>query len=179
MIFRFDDICINSNASNDWDLTGYLFNRFPGCKIIWAVAPLVFNDCGERIYPEILNAKSDIANLLKVQGCGIPEIHPEVIRAGHGMWHIDHRLMGYEFQAASIISSCALVNGKVFVPPFNKYNNHTIEICKSQGIELIKFEDGWKCMEHEKYEKETKMWYLHARHWTVEKMERWLSEFTK
>jgi len=39
------------------------------------------------------------------------------------------------------------------------------KICTELGLELIKFENGWKSMEHESFDNQHNLWYLHHREW--------------
>ena len=78
-----------------------------------------------------------------------------------------------EQQEMSILISCSLVKAKVFIPPFNKWNIFTENICKEHDIDLVKFEDGWKCMEYNKYNGEQKLWYLHHREFTLNTFKEW------
>lgn len=173
MIFRFDDICINSNPINDWALTDYLLEK--GYKVIWAVSPLVNKGCGERVYPRVMNAFSDHRLFFNVDKAGIPEIHPDVQKAGHGLWHIDHRLLSMELQEASILTSCSLIGARMFVPPYNKYNTDTISICKEHSIGIAMFEEGWLSAEYNEFDEKHKKWYLHSREWGVDKLIKWIN----
>ena len=74
----------------------------------------------------------------------------------------------------SIITSCSLAQGKTFIPPFNKWDKNTESICEEFGIELIKFEDGWLCMEYNSFDPEQELWYLHSREFTLEDFKTWL-----
>jgi hypothetical protein len=183
-VFRFDDICVNADMDTVHDMAQFLTNRFENCRIIFCVSPLVHNmgnETGknkERIFPKILNAMSDYRNFYKVNKCGIPEICEDeyginVDLAGHGLVHVDHRLLPKESQELSILTSCSLVNAKIFVPPFNKWNAKTEDICDEHNIELIKFEDGWKCMEYNDFNPTQKMWYLHHREFTLKEFCDW------
>lgn len=178
--FRFDDVCINSNMELTNSLTSHIINVFDGkAEIIWGVSPLVHDmsdyhgKAKQRIFPEILNAHSDWREFYQIDKCGIPPLRNDVTLAGHGLWHVDHRLLHYSVQEASIITSCALVNSVIFIPPFNKYDSATQLICDEHGIELIKFEDGWRSMEYNSYDIEHGKYYLHAREWTMEKLIEW------
>ena len=171
IIFRFDDVCINSDMELHNKMTDYLFEKFPDCKVMWAISPLVHDECGQRVYPKIFNAFSDIHAFFRPDSCGIPELHPKVKVASHGLIHIDHRLLTKEQQEMSILISCSLLKAKVFVPPFNKYNQHTQDICYENNIELIRFETGWNCMEYNICG--GKNIYLHAREFTFESFKKW------
>jgi hypothetical protein len=169
-------VCINADMELIQKMTEYLFSAN---YVIYGISPLVHRmEAGnytvrQRIFPEILNAMSDYRNFYKVELAGIPKIDHRVIRAGHGLIHADHRLLTKEVQELSIISSCSLVGANMFIPPFNKWNKDTESICKEHGIKLVKFEDGWRSMEHNSFDKHHDLWYLHAREWTFEKFVAW------
>ena len=177
-IFRFDDVCINANMGTIYDVTTYLLDHFPGCSILYGVSPLVFNNCGERVFPKILNAKSDFRNFYKVESMGFPKLgelkgHKQIFLAGHGLFHVDHRLLHRSAQEMSIIASCSLVGSNIFIPPFNKWNKDTEDICNENAINLVKFEDNWKSMEHNQYDPDHHKWYLHARDFDVTDTIKW------
>jgi len=88
--------------------------------------------------------------------------------------HVDHRLLKKEAQELSILVSCSLSKSKIFVPPFNKWNKDTDEICEEHGIELVKFEDGWLCMEYNNFDVNHDLWYVHSREFTVESFKKWI-----
>ena len=44
---------------------------------------------------------------------------------------------------------------------------------QEHGIELIKFEDGWLSMEHNKFNESHDRWYLHAREFTFDNFKKW------
>lgn len=181
-IFRFDDVSCNTNVNTLIAISQELTSRFPTCKILYGMSPLIHGNCGERVYPKILNAVSDYRNFYKVDFSGIPFIPEAEIKlmnvdyAGHGLFHIDHRLLSFECQEMSIIASCSLANSKIFIPPFNKWDANTEMICQENGIELVKFEDGWRCLEYEKWDASHNLWYLHSREWTVEKLKKWFGD---
>ena len=78
-----------------------------------------------------------------------------------------------EVQEISILISASLVKSKIFIPPFNKWNEDTEDVCYEHGIELIKFEDGWLSMEHNKFFDSHNKWYLHAREFDIENFKKW------
>ena len=171
MIFRFDDVCINSHLDLHRKMTDFLNKR--GIGVMWAVSPLVFNDDTQRIYPKELNPLSDYREYFKVNEMGMPEVSNLIIRASHGLIHVDHRLLHKSAQEMSIITSCSICDTRIFVPPFNKWNKDTEEVCRENGIELIKFEDGWLSMEHNKFIQNHDKWYLHARAFTFDSFKKW------
>ncbi len=178
--FRFDDICVNADMEKANSMAKILREEFPNCEILFCISPLVHDMSdtsgvtAERIFPKILNAHSDFRKYYEVDICGCPNIIPEVSRASHGLVHVDHRLLKKEAQELSILVSCSLSKSKIFVPPFNKWNKDTDEICKEHGIELVKFEDGWLCMEYNNFDVNHDLWYVHSREFTVESFKKWI-----
>ncbi len=174
MTFRFDDVCTNTDMDLHHDMTSYLFDKFPGCNVIWAISPLAHSGCGTRVFPKIWNAHSDYKIHYNLDKVSIPEVKDSrVIKATHGLIHVDHRLLTKEAQELSILLSASLVGAEIFVPPFNKWNKDTEDICKENGIKLIKFEDGWESMEYNTFGNRNNMLYLHAREWTLESFKNW------
>ncbi len=177
MIFRFDDICANTDMAKANAMGRILRTRYPNCEIWFCISPLVHDMSGaqssdkERIFPRILNAYSDFRNFYQVTRCALPDIIPEVSRASHGLIHVDHRLLTKESQEMSILVSCALARSSIFVPPFNKWNQDTADICQEHDIRLARFEDGWLCMEYNSFDPEHELWYLHSREFTIESFE--------
>ena len=176
MTFRFDDVCGTSDFRLLNSLTDFLIEKVPQGKIIWAVSPLVHSSQvkTQRVFPQEWNALSDYKihyNLDSHPSIGYSRLGITV--ATHGLIHADHRLLSRGAQELSILLSASLVGSRVFVPPFNKWNKDTEDICSENGITLIKFEDGWKSMEYNKFNEQTKFWYLHAREWTLDSFKKW------
>lgn len=178
---RMDDISINTDMKNAIEIAEYA--KEMGWDVIFCVSPLVNKSSDQRVYPKRYNAYSDHRLFYKMTHLGIPEFPAWIKRASHGLIHVDHRLMTKEAQEISIITSCYLVatsapvSGKMmFVPPFNKWNGDTMEICKEHNIELVMFESGWTCPEHEKYSESIDLWYIHSREWTVETFKKWMGK---
>lgn len=174
-VFRFDDICANSNMDEVREITDYLLSNFD-CQVLWAVSPLVHKSesKNQRVFPKILTAKSDFRNFYEVDNLGlINDIPKGVTLASHGLIHVDHRLLDYAAQEMSIVVSCSLVGNRIFVPPFNKWNKDTEAICKEHDINLIKFEDGWLSMEHNKNIENHNLWYLHHWNFNLKQVKEW------
>lgn len=177
MRFRFDDVSSNTDMGNLNELSQYIHQKFPKAEIQYAVSPLVFNiktgDIIERqrVFPKIFGAHSDHRIYFAVDGLGIPMNIPDYVEViSHGLFHVDSRLLTKEQQEMNIIAGCSLVKSKVFAPPFSKYNNDTISICKEHGIELQRFSDGWLCGEHETWKSFIENWYFHPRLWSIKKL---------
>lgn len=181
-IFRFDDVSICTMMSNCNAIANLLHSKFPDAEIQYAISPLVFNIETEddiekqRVFPKIFNALSDHRKFYEVTNLGIPQNIPYYIKIiNHGLFHLDSRLLTKEQQEMNIIAGCSLTKSKIFSPPFSKYNQDTIDVCEEHGIELHKFTDGWKCFEHEDWDENNELWYLHPRLWSVEKLKKYLS----
>lgn len=181
--FRFDDVCINADIDLINKMTTFMFEKFPDCVVLYGVSPLVHDMSYEknnvekqRIFPRILNALSDYKNFYRVDIAGLPEFHPKATLAAHGLIHIDHRLLPKSVQEISILISASLVKSKIFIPPFNKWNKDTEEICNENGIELVKFEDGWLSMEHNNFSDIHNKWYLHAREFKYDDFVKWFGD---
>lgn len=172
MTFRFDDISINTDMKVADSIAEHLHSL--GHRVIYAISPLVHSNCGERVFPKIINAKSSLTRHYSPDSIGIPVIPGFVSVASHGLIHEDHRLLDYAAQELSILVSCSIVGSKIFVPPFNKWNRDTEDICLDNDIYLEKFENGWLSCEHNDFDSNHKYWYLHSRDWTLEKFKEWL-----
>ena len=166
LTFRFDDICLNSDIFNATRKTIFLWETFPNCHVMWAISPLVQRKevALEGVYEPILKAHSDNTLLYRYDVMGIPEGIPYGVQViSHGLVHADHRLMSKGAQELSILTSTSLLNTNTFLPPFNHWNEDTEAICKKHNINLIKFEDGWRSLEHEQFNRLRTKWYLHDR----------------
>ena len=98
-IFRFDDICANADMKKTIKIAEYIKSKIPSAEIIFCVSPLVHDmssesgKISERIFPSILNAHSDYRKFYNVDMCNIPKFPDWKTRAGHGLIHVDHRLL--------------------------------------------------------------------------------------
>lgn len=180
--FRFDDVCLNADMELINSMTDILFDKFSDCKIVWGISPIVHDMSSEeceiarqRIFPKIFNAHSDHRIFYTPTKVGLPDFRDDVNMAGHGLIHVDHRLLTKEAQELSIVTSCSLAQSNIFIPPFNKWDKNTESICEEFEIELVKFEDGWLCMEYNDFNPEQELWYLHSREFTLEAFTEWIN----
>ena len=74
--FRFDDICINADMKEVNRITDYLLTTFD-CEVIWAISPLVSDNVGERVFPKILGAFSDVRVFYFPDKSGIPKLRKD------------------------------------------------------------------------------------------------------
>jgi len=192
IFFRFDDICLNTDMKLVNDMCEFILEAVKNSKIILCLSPLVHDMSYEegkhkqRIFPAILNAHSDYRLFFNVDHAGFPlpdlnslKLNKNIILASHALVHVDHRLLTKSQQEMSILISCSLAKSKTFVPPFNKWNKDTELVCEENGIQLIKFEDGWLSMEHNQYNTEHDKWYLHSREFILEGFKGWFSNVKK
>ena len=184
-LFRIDDISVNSCPEKLVAMISILDRAFQNSRFLLGISPLVCDMSGcqdsecsrERVFPAIFNAYSDYRCFYKVDKCGVPSVVSSLIAkygrqielAGHGLIHVDHRLLKHEVQELSILVSCNLVGAKTYIPPFNKYNKSTEEICQNAGIELVKFEDGWQHIVYEKIEAGSGKYYFHTHDFTLDR----------
>jgi len=179
-VFRFDDICINSKMTDAILMAEEIKKQVQNAEVWFCVSPMVhtIDDpdpvSQQRIFPKIFNAHSDYRIFYTINKCGVPDFPAWITRAGHGLIHVDHRLLEHAAQELSILTSCNLVNADIFVPPFNKWNKITERICQENDIHLVKFEDGWLSAEHNEYNMKHDKWYLHHRAFTVAEFKEWL-----
>lgn len=188
--FRFDDISINTDAEKLYELVEIVSQFAPDVQIILAISPIVFSQEQlpgfgnyERVHPPRLTAMSALAPYYRGESCGIPqdirsnyEGDDRIRFAGHGIAHVDHRLLSADAQELSILMSCALAGDSIFVPPYNHWNQYTEYICKQNEIELIKFEDGWQHCLHHFWTRIYERWYLHPYDLTPEKLTEWFEK---
>lgn len=182
MILRFDDVSINSDLHNLYGITDVFRGKYPEAQILYAISPLV-HDCAsetgkhcQRVYPRLFNAFSDWKRFLRPDFVGVPILRKDVTNASHGLIHCDHRLLNRDQQEISILISCSLVRSNIFIPPYNKWNQVTEDICKANNIILIKFEDGWLSMEHNEFDENHSKWYLHDREFSVKSFSDYLND---
>ena len=174
-VLRIDDISINISQDRLDHLLRSARDKFADLTILLAVSPAVFDmkkrdeegGALERIFPSILNAFSDQRVFYQVEKIGIPEWLYDMSEkynarlASHGLIHVDHRLLDFSAQELSILMSTSILSSKIFVPPFNKYNKNTIEICHENKIDLIKWEDGWRHLSYQKFKDDGAKYYMH------------------
>lgn len=181
-IFRFDDVSINTDLDLLFEITQYITSKFPNCKFIYCISPICHTSKDGRVFPQVFNALADYRKHYSANVLGVPDLirfggGPFFNTAGHGLIHVNHQLLDYQAQEMSILVSCSLAyNAKTFLPPWNKWNEITEMICEENGIELIKFEDGWRSLEHTYFDPEHYLWYMHPYAWSMEKLKKWFGD---
>lgn len=183
MIFRFDDVCLNTRMRHLNALAQLVKNRVPNAVVQYGVS-LVVNELrgyrqptDEMVFDPMYEPRSDPQCYFRVDKVGCPDdIPPGVELTSHGLIHVDHRLLSADAQAMSIAVSCSLLRTKIFTPPFHKWNSDTVFACARHGIKLQKFEDGWLSAEHNAFIPSHPMWYAHSPAVTVARFREWLGE---
>ncbi len=174
--FRFDDVSLNTNSDKLDKMVLYLRSNFKSgdLQIVMAVSPAVFDmrECEktldrERTFPSIWHTESDHRVFYRMQCVGVPafiDVYRKqgVALAGHGMAHVDHRLLDRSAQEISILMSCSLLHCSTFVPPFHKWNKDTEAICDEHNIKLVKYDQSWRHLFYHPFDFRTKNYYLHT-----------------
>lgn len=97
----------------------------------------------------------------------------------HGLIHADHSALQYDAQEMSIMTSCRYLGSDTFVPPFNRYNETTEAVCRVNKINLIRYEDGWRNLDHEDFDPSHRLWYFHPWRHTPESFKEKLNNLVK
>lgn len=167
MIFRFDDISANTDFDDFSEQLDILRERFDA-KFIVGINILAKSNDGGSVYPnppfkdrekDFFYGVDRMISLAKIQSLNLDE---EEI-CSHGLFHIDHSKLSIDAQEISILGSCNLLGAKKFIPPFNRFNEETKEICRTHGIDFINSGDGieWKSLESELFNPSHEYWYYH------------------
>ncbi len=179
MLFRNDDINPNVRLEIVDRYYDIIHSLFPNADIISCVTLFGRENYKGSIYPETPFKDKPLDFFYNVNKF-ISEVHtyPNTQIASHGLFHVDSTKLDYQAQEMNILSSCYYLKTKMFVPPFNRYNAITEEICHKNGITLVK-PDSWKSLEYEQFDMEHTNWYFHSWKMTPEKLRSILSGSTK
>lgn len=166
MIFRNDDISSNTNLVHVREIYDKIKSKYPTCRIISGVTLFSRGGIKGSVYDDVpfknkplkwfYDVDSVVSNLDRIPG----EI------AAHGTLHVDHTKLSRDAQEMSILTACNYLQTKLFIPPFNKFNDRTLDICVSNNIDLI---SGavWKSLEFNKFDSNYKFWYFHSWRYTI------------
>lgn len=174
--FRFDDVSVNTDERKLDQMVAFLHSTFgpKNVDLILACSPAVCDMSGyqnalerERTFPSIWHTESDHRVFYRMERVGVPACVEHYRRegakiAGHGMVHVDHRLLDKPAQEMSILMSCSLLRCAVFVPPFHKWNHDTEEICREHAILLVKFDPSWRHLVYHPFDKRNQNYYVHT-----------------
>ena len=161
LVFRNDDVNFNTNKKSLASIYGVIHSIFPNAEI-WSGITLFSqkNDKGSIYETTPFKNNNNSWFYSNADSFMHDYRHPLYKIASHGLYHIDHSKVSRETQEMSILGSCGYLKTNKFIPPFNKYNQDTLDICFDNNID-IKVE-GWKSIEHEKFTPEHKYWYFHS-----------------
>lgn len=188
--FRFDDISVNTDPKKLAKMIAFLREKFHPAnrRIMLVVSPAVHDMrvcedplARERTFPAHFHTQSDFRIFYKVERIGIPEWlsgyrqltgttteNNDISFAGHGMVHVDHRLMSRTAQELSIVMSCALLRSSYFVPPFHKWNEKTERVCRDHQIGLVKHDPTWRHLVYKPFDARNENWYFHTHDFSYE-----------
>lgn len=176
MIFRNDDVNVNTDKTKLAEMYGVIHTLFPDADI-WSCVTL-FSQSNYRgsVYFDVpfkdKNVNWFYENADSFMG---EDVYPPLYKiASHGLYHIDHSRVSRDTQEMSILGSCAYLNTKIFVPPFNRFNKDTEDICFDNNIKMIP--TGWKSLEHDTFDSTHPLWYFHSWRWTKKELKEVLSE---
>lgn len=169
MIFRNDDVCPNTNLVKLEELYNMIRKVYPEAKIISGVT-LFGKSCKEEtVYPNApfkdrdVNWFYDVDRMMKVTQYIPGEI------ASHGLFHIDHTKVSKDTQEMSIVTSCNYLQTKMFIPPFNRYNEDTIDVCRENDIEIL-CGGQWTSLDFNFFDPSFDKWYFHSWKFTPERL---------
>lgn len=174
LIFRNDDVNPNTNILKLTRMYDDIINEFPDCRIISGVT--LFSRRGSKgsVYDLIPFKDMGLDWLYKVDSVfsQVSRIPGEI--ASHGLFHVDHSKLSKDAQEMSILPSCNFLKTKKFIPPFNRFNNDTREICFKNNIEILSGPE-WKSFEFQKFEEDHRFWYFHSWRFTQEELRKVLN----
>lgn len=170
IIFRNDDVSPNTDLASLEEMYLGIFSMFPDAEIWSCVTIFAKHNESGSVYPNPPFKNQPRGFFYDVDQLSAAFQFPGSKVVSHGLWHIDHSKASYELQEASILTSCKLLDTKIFVPPFNAWNPDTDLICARNDIQLIKYEEGWKSLEHNQFDSDHSLWYLHSWRYTPESL---------
>lgn len=167
MIFRFDDISPNTDFDDLAQQLDILRENF-NAKFIVGINILAKSNIVGSVYPNPPFKDRDkmffydvdrVINWGKIQSLNLDDEE----LCSHGLFHIDHSKLSRDAQEISILASCNFIGAKKFIPPFNRFNDDTKDICLSNGIDFINsdYSVEWKNLETEKFDPSHQYWYYH------------------
>lgn len=179
LIIRNDDVNPNTQQGDLADIYSTIHSIFPNVEIWSAVT--VFSDFNTKgsVYADVPFKNKDINWFYKNVSAAVINYHlPTYLKiVSHGLFHIDHSATSRGTQEMSILGSCAYLNTNIFVPPFNRYNQDTIDICFDNDIEIRI--DGWLSMEHNPFDITHRMWYMHSWKWKPDQLKAYFDGYLR
>lgn len=166
LILRCDDITQFTNLKFIQRLRGFMAAQFSGklgddFRFMVAISLFGQRNVEGSVYPGAPFKNKPLDFFWNVDSFFQRLRWPGVIIASHGLFHVDHRTLSKDALEMSIVSSCRYLRTRIFVPPFNFWNEAVAEVCEKNGIHLVRHEEGWRSLEHETFDSTHKLWYFH------------------
>lgn len=166
--FRNDDVSSNTDLDKLHAIYDVIRDVFPYADIVSGVT--LFSKKGTKgsVYDEV-PFKNKPTNWFYKADTFLNKFNtfPQSRMASHGLYHVDHRTLSQQAQEMSILGSCNYLKSNIFIPPFNRYNDDTVNICLDNKIELWNLDQGWKSLEYEPFDMTHKLWYFHSWRFTA------------
>lgn len=159
-IFRCDDVSINTNYVELMEIYSILLDSGLDFEFWSVVSPIVKKNEEGSVYPNAPFKDRDRNFFYDADVCFVPFDLPGRI-VSHGILHFDHRGLQYDAQEMSIVTSCNILKTNIFVPPFNRYDQVTENVCRINNIDLVKYEEGWLNLDNQPFNMAHKLWYFH------------------
>lgn len=161
MIFRNDDVNFNTEKKHLSAIYGTIHDIFPNSEIWSGITLFAQHNTIKAIYGDLPLKTKETNWFYKNADSFMHDYrHPMYKVASHGLFHVDHSSISKDAQEMSILGSCSYLNSKIFVPPFNKFNQDTVDICFDNEITLDPH--GWRSLEYSPFDPTHKKWYFHS-----------------
>lgn len=167
VVFRIDDVSPNTDMH---ELAKQLGVLKPYASTILLGVNLIAREASNgALYPDLPLRGQDrlyfynADRMMRSEQIAELRALPSVKLASHGLIHGDHSKFGKDAVEMSIITSCALLDTRVFIPPFNETSQVVKLVCEDNNIEIVgNCEDRiWKSLESEPFDPNHKFWYYH------------------
>ncbi len=174
LIFRNDDVNPSTDFSQLKEM--YDFLKTQG-QVMSGVNLYGKKNTLGSVYPDVpfkykpMDYFFDVDSYLDVKGKDLGLI------ASHGLFHFNHASVSRDYQEASIKMSCKKLSTKLFIPPFNKLNQDTKDICRDSGI-MIMSGEKWKSLEFNDFNPDHKYWYFHSWRYSVNQLKEKLNGYS-
>lgn len=175
MIFRNDDVNYNTDKNKLAAIYGVIHSLFPDAEIWSCITLFAGKNDKQAIYSDLPLKSHPTKWFYKNTDTFMYDYrHPMYKIASHGLYHIDHTKVSRETQEMSILGSCSYLKTNKFVPPFNKFNQDTLDICFDNEITMCS-SPAWKNFEYEKFDPLHENWYFHSWRFTPNQLKEVLS----
>jgi len=177
IIFRCDDVSANTDMKTLHEMFMLTLDSF-NCEF-WSVVSMFSSETSDgAVYPGAPFKDYPRSFFYSVDKLSSRVFYPGKV-VSHGLLHLDHSQLQFDAQEMSIVTSCNYLNADTFVPPFNRYNEATEAVCRMNNIRLVKFQEGWRCLDREDFDPNHKLWYFHPWKFTIESFRKKLNVICK